>query len=140
MEEWKEITDFPNYEVSSLGKVRNKRGNILSQHLYQNYYKTKLCKDGKTSTCYVHRLVAEAFIDNPDNKPTIDHIDRVRTNNSVNNLRWATRYEQSINKELIGDHHIHLQENQTYQVRISRTFDTIEEAKKYRDACLRFVS
>jgi hypothetical protein len=140
MEDWKEISEYPTYEVSSLGRVRNKRGNILAQHLYQGYYKTKLCKDGKASTWYIHRLVAEAFLVNPDKKPTIDHIDRVRTNNSVQNLRWASRYEQSINKELADDHHIHLQENQTYQVRISRTFDTIEEARQYRDACLKLVS
>ena len=47
---------------------------------------------------YVHRLVALAFIDNPDNKPTIDHIDRDKNNNCVENLRWATQSEQEYNK------------------------------------------
>lgn len=45
----------------------------------------------------VHRLVAETFIPNPDNKPTVDHIDRNKTNNSIRNLRWATTQEQRDN-------------------------------------------
>ena len=53
--------------------------------------------DGKYKTFLVHRLIAETFIDNPDGKPTVDHIDRDRTNNKVENLRWATRQEQQRN-------------------------------------------
>lgn len=49
----------------------------------------------------VHRLVAECFIPNPENKPTVDHIDRVRDNNSVDNLRWATTAEQNLNTERV---------------------------------------
>lgn len=53
--------------------------------------------DGKYKTFLVHRLIAETFIENPDAKPTVDHIDRDRTNNNVANLRWATRKEQQRN-------------------------------------------
>lgn len=56
--------------------------------------------DGKYKTCSVHRLIAETFIENPESKPTVDHIDRDRTNNQVDNLRWATRKEQQRNTKL----------------------------------------
>ena len=51
----------------------------------------------------VHRIIAEAFIPNPDNKPTVDHINRVRTDNRVQNLRWATYREQSDNSSWVID-------------------------------------
>lgn len=53
----------------------------------------------KGKTYSVHRIVAETFISNPDNKPTVDHIDRNRKNNTVSNLRWANRHEQNLNTE-----------------------------------------
>ena len=59
----------------------------------QGYRRVKI--DGKTYS--VHRLVAETFIDNPDNKPTVDHIDRNKSNNNITNLRWATSREQTEN-------------------------------------------
>lgn len=59
------------------------------------YYQIRL--DNKTK--YVHRIVAETFIPNPDNKPFVDHIDRNRSNNSVENLRWVTSTENNNNKK-----------------------------------------
>lgn len=53
----------------------------------------------KNQNMKVHRLVAESFIPNPDNKPTVDHINRNKIDNRVENLRWATMLEQSINKD-----------------------------------------
>ena len=60
-----------------------------------NYYRIKY----KQHSLYVHRLVAETFIPNPDNKPCIDHIDRNPLNNDVSNLRWATVKENSLNQK-----------------------------------------
>lgn len=97
--EWKVIDKFKNYAVSTNGEVKNiKTGRILKP--YDNgtgYCKVDLYNGGIKSKCRIHRLVAEAFIPNPDNKPTVDHIDRNPKNNTVENLRWATQEEQNDN-------------------------------------------
>lgn len=63
------------------------------------YHRVKI----KRKTYKVHRLVAETFIDNPENKPTVDHIDRDKSNNNVSNLRWATSQEQRENSSAVID-------------------------------------
>ena len=61
------------------------------------YMQVTLCQDGKQKKMLVHRLVAMAYIENPDNKPQVDHINQVRTDNRISNLRWATRSENQQN-------------------------------------------
>ena len=93
---WKEIEGYENYHVFEDGRVwsckRNRflKGSINSARYLQVGLNNKKIK--------IHRLVGEAFIPNPENKPQIDHIDRNRTNNHVSNLRWVTRLENSQNK------------------------------------------
>jgi hypothetical protein len=100
MEEYKIIEGFENYSVSKHGNVKNnKTGMTLKPGLNWNgYYRIDLYKSGKRKTFLVHRLVGNAFIPNPENKPQIDHIDNDRTNNNVNNLRWCTNQENNQNK------------------------------------------
>jgi hypothetical protein len=96
---WKPITDFPNYEVSSKGQVKSKYMNIIMtlQKTCAGYLKICLLNNDKKSvSCKVHRLVAKEFIDNSENKPTVDHIDKNKQNNCISNLRWATHKEQTI--------------------------------------------
>lgn len=93
---WKSIAGFEGlYEVSNFGSVRNGKGEIKKQGIKRTTwtcYKTvKLWKDGKYHTKYIHRLIAEAFIPNPDNLPFINHKDEDGTNNSIENLEWCTR-------------------------------------------------
>lgn len=91
MEEiWKTIEEFPNYEVSSLGNVRNKKtGRILKSSLAKGYPQVILCQNGDKYSRRVHRLVATAFLPNPNNYPDINHKDECKTHNNVDNLEWC---------------------------------------------------
>ena len=94
------IKDIKGYEglyaVSSCGKVWSYSNNkfLMPRHQRKTGYdKVHLGKDGKIRDFLVHRLVAEAFIPNPENKPQVNHLDENKTNNHVENLEWATRRE-----------------------------------------------
>lgn len=104
MEEWREIKGKGNnnYSVSNLGNVRNnKTGRILKNSIHPSgYIQIDLSYDRHIK---VHKLVANAFIDNPENKPCIDHIDRNRSNNNVNNLRWVTYQENARNRKKMSN-------------------------------------
>lgn len=98
-EEWRDISDFPNYKVSNLGRILNiKRNRILNLSPNNHgYIQVFLYKNGKGYAKSVHRLVATEFIENIDNKPEIDHINTIKTDNRVENLRWVTRKENQNN-------------------------------------------
>lgn len=93
---WRKISEY--YSINENGEVRNDRtGHIKSAYTNpQNGYKyVDLWENSKTKKRPVHRLLAEAFIPNPEGKPTVDHIDGNRQNNALSNLRWATYGEQN---------------------------------------------
>lgn len=95
-ERWKTIDDRPKYEVSDTGLVRNRKtGKVLSPDLYKNkgYEFVGLCGENDRKMKFVHRLVAEAFIENPYGKEEVNHIDGNKRNNNVDNLEWVTRSE-----------------------------------------------
>jgi hypothetical protein len=98
---WKSIEGYEGlYEISDLGNVKileRKRPNgklykekIMRANARGNYAEVSLYKDGKATHHLVHRLVAEAFIPNPDNLPQVNHRDENKKNNCVDNLEWCT--------------------------------------------------
>jgi hypothetical protein len=105
-----------------------------------------LCKDGVKKVFTVSRLVALVFLPNPENKLTVDHIDRDTSNNCVENLQWATHAEQNDNKSFkigksghknickteVGQHWI-VRIMRNYKLVYCKQFDTIEDAIKARD-------
>ena len=104
MEQFRELEEFPGYKFGNQGTVLSLYGRPMKQQqLYscESYYRMAVSiinKDNKKATHSVHRLIALAWIPNPENKPHIDHIDRNTTNNSISNLRWATPPENANNK------------------------------------------
>ena len=122
---WKDIQGYEGlYQVSNLGRVKS-LGRFIDRLVTGNYWqeerilkpnKTKhgylmvaLRKNNKPNYFKVHRLVAITFIPNPENKPQIDHINAIKTDNTVNNLRWVTAKENVNNPlnmvHLIGKNH-----------------------------------
>lgn len=98
-EEWRPVVGYEGlYEVSNMGNVRNARTQKTLKSQMHRYpalilYKPLVPKGSQKTRHLVHRLVAEAFLPNIDNKPVVDHIDGNNANNSVANLRWVTQYE-----------------------------------------------
>lgn len=113
MEIWKPVKDYEGYyEVSSMGRIRSvdrttphprnktmvlpRKGRILKYEFDKyGYPVVTLSKNGKTKTFKIHRIVAIAFIDNPDNLPEIDHINSKKYDNRPENLRWCTPQQNS---------------------------------------------
>lgn len=109
-EKWLPVVGYEDlYMVSNYGRIYsipndNKVGGILKHHVDKKsgYHFIILSKNHKKFNTSVHRLVAIAFIPNPDNKPTVNHIDGNKDNNNVDNLEWATYKEQLMHSFRIG--------------------------------------
>ena len=158
MEDFVVIPNFPDYYINRngdvLSKIKYKEGRLLKPNLNNcGYYYVCLYKDKKRKQMKIHRLLALTFLDNPNNFNCVDHIDRDKTNNKLENLRWVThmtncqnRKRQKNNK--IGHKNINLDVNkrnntELYQVKIIRNgkihrkyCKKLEDAIKYRNEYL----
>jgi len=134
-----EIPNIPNYLINKSGDIWSIRHNKIM--------KTCINKEGyvtielNTKGYRLHRLLGLNFIPNPENKPEIDHIDRNKQNNSLENLRWVTGSENSLNRSYKTEHHnIIINKSGSYKVQIRRnkktitkTFKDFLDAIKFRD-------
>ena len=101
IEEWRTIEEFPSYEVSSFGNIRNKKTphkflSLNKSGIKRNYYSVMFSVGNVQTRRNVHRLVAKAFIPNPDNLPEVNHKDENGLNNRVENLEWCDRVYNSL--------------------------------------------
>ena len=99
-ETWKIIDGYEHYSVSSFGRIYSRFKNIMLKPGKHNkgYHLVRLYKNNKGKIFKVHRLVAIAFIPNPNDKEIVDHIDGNNTNNHISNLRFASNKENSYNR------------------------------------------
>lgn len=100
---WKPIEGYSNYEVSNMGRVKslNYRGHGVEQilkpnELWDGYLQVSLSYPGGRKMFLVHRLVADAFIPNPDHKPCVNHRNELKSDNRAENLEWTTYQENNI--------------------------------------------
>ena len=152
---WKPVVDNPQYEVSSHGRVRSLYKNIiLKSAINKNtkYHFVSLTKDKVGKCITIHRLMACAFLPNPEGHRVVDHIDRNKNNNHITNLRWTTASENNFNRTAVkkpnfnnqlGERHIRFFRNNsgyeyyvyTHTIRRKthiKYFKTLDEAKLYR--------
>lgn len=111
MEKWKDIVGYEGiYEVSNKGRVRRlfkgTKGTldriVKGQTSPHGYHRVQLTFNGKIKYLFAHRLAALSFIDNPENKPFVNHIDGNKLNNNIENLEWVTGKENNIHAIKMG--------------------------------------
>ena len=142
--EWREVKEYNHYEVNQFGEIRHKiRKKILKPRINNGYQYVNFKINGKNINFSVHRIVANAFIPNPNGYTEVNHKDYNRSNNCVDNLEWVS---SSQNK-----YHAFLKEenkksrgkavNQyTKKNKLIKTFDTITEAAQTLRCCVAAIS
>ena len=94
MEKWKQLQENPNYFISNLVRFKNIHERILKLNINKRgYYYCNISTNGKVTKVKIHKLVAKYFIENPECKDTVNHIDGNKLNNIYSNLEWMTRRE-----------------------------------------------
>lgn len=116
---WKVIPGFEDYLISNTGRVVHEAREIKGSDNGRGYKKVCLKQAERKRNVYIHRLVAESFLENPNNKPFVNHIDCNTNNNNVSNLEWCTAQENT-------DHMIRLGRNK----RTQQWLDNLHKAQR----------
>lgn len=118
------------YGITSCGRVWSYRSQkFLKPKMNNGYLRVELQKDGTRKSYYVHRLVADAYIPNPDHKPQVNHKDEDKTHSYTNNLEWMTAKE-NINYGTRTQRSSKARSKAVYCVELDKTFDSMNEAKR----------
>jgi len=131
-EEWRTITDFPKYEVSSLGNIRVKETQYIMKPFVNEagYLRVSISNETcKRKKFYIQRLVASEFLPNLENKPSVNHKNSIRTDNKASNLEWATMSEQNNHKNASKINKFKKRNNIKSVWRID--INTLEKIEKY---------
>ena len=124
---WKAINNFPDYYISDAGEVKSTK--------YQGQLK-RINSDGHMYSVKVHRLVAQAFLDNPDNLPQVNHKDENKANNNVANLEWCTaKYNMSYNDLQNRNHQKQKRRIKAYNTEEALEFESATDAAIYIAKC-----
>lgn len=147
---WVDCVNHSEYEVSDTGKIRSKKKNIIlnSRINSAGYEDVKIWdnKNRKHKHLRIHQEVAKAFIDNPNNKPEVNHIDGNKLNNNVSNLEWCTRSENTkhaIESGLFTPYKLPPYKKEGIRVRIVETgeeFESLTDCAKHVNGCKSGIS
>lgn len=139
MEIYKPIPNYPNYSVSNYGNVKNNKLDIImsngsKKHRYQ--YVNIMNNIGEHKSLSLHRIVAEAFVPNHENKPYVNHIDRNKKNNHVSNLELTT-HSENIKHTIVTGRTESINNNKKNKITFNncetKIFDSLNETAKYFD-------
>lgn len=91
-QEWRPIPKFERYQISNFGIIKNDKGNIVKPRMHhKGYLKIELFGNGKRSAFFIHRIVAQVFIPNPENLPQVNHKKGIKHDNRASELEWCTQ-------------------------------------------------
>jgi hypothetical protein len=138
-----QIKDYPNYYITKQGEIYSKnKQNYKLQSITDDYKRAPLSKNGKETSFFVHRLVAEAFIANPESKPFVNHKNSIKTDNRVENLEWVSAQENSVHHHAQDSsairREVYQKNSETHE--IINTFRSMKDATSITGHCNEYIT